>query len=63
MNRSIKACFILVAISITIMFSASLCFGAVTYVKSTGNDGNNGSSWAQAKQHVQAGIGAASSGG
>jgi hypothetical protein len=45
------------------MFSASLCFGAVIYVKSTGNDGNNGFSWVQAKQHVQAGIGAASSGG
>lgn len=48
---------------LVVLLCATCALGAVVYVKPTGKDTNNGSSWAYAKLTVQAGISAAASGG
>ena len=58
------ALFLLTALAVLTLLG--LCprqAGAATYyVSPSGNDGNAGTSWATAKQHVQAGVNAESSG-
>jgi len=59
MKRQLTVSESVLVVVVTLSLLAAPAFPAILYVKPTGNDGSNGSSWALAKRTVQAGVNAA----